>query len=235
MNKSEFDKLTSDIYDNQNNKDFKITINKKTYDLKNAKKFWTTITKSKLSKNDAKNLYKELIQKDIDALEREKNNSTKKTIFYNLSKTQVQYLLVFICTMERCIKKTIVERNIAENVKLRKRRIAEIKKEEKNINCKLFNEYFINQQSPSDMYKTLCKTEGEWSEQRVFLIREVLNKMKKVIENVHGDRKFKIEENEKINNIVERILYFNQLNQSGKGLKILIPNQMLTRLPISLA
>ena len=85
------------------------------------------------------------------------------------------------------------------------------------------------------MYKTLCKTEGEWSEQRVFLIREVLNKMKKVIENVPGDRKFKIEENEKINNIVERILYFNQLNQSGKGLKILIPNQMLTRLPISLA
>ena len=31
--------LTSDIYDNQNNKSFKITINKKTYDLKNAKKF----------------------------------------------------------------------------------------------------------------------------------------------------------------------------------------------------
>ena len=85
------------------------------------------------------------------------------------------------------------------------------------------------------MYKKLRKTEGEWSEKRVFLVREVLNKMKKVIENVPGDRKFKIEENEKINNIVERILYFNQLNQSGKGLKILIPNQMLTRLPISLA
>ena len=59
--------------------------------------------------------------------------------------------------------------------------------------------------------------------------------MKKVIENVAGDRKFKIEENKKINNIVERILYFNQPNQSGKGLKILIPNQMLTRLPIYLA
>ena len=85
------------------------------------------------------------------------------------------------------------------------------------------------------MYKKLRKTEGEWSEKRVFLIREVLNKMKKVIENVPGDRKFKIEENKKINNIVERILYFNQPNQSGKGLKILIPNQMLTRLPIYLA
>ena len=39
INKSEFDELTSSIYDNQNNKDFKITINKKTYDLKNAKNF----------------------------------------------------------------------------------------------------------------------------------------------------------------------------------------------------
>ena len=41
-------------------------------------------------------------------------------------------------------KKTIVERNIAKNLKLKRRRIAEIKKEEKNINYKLFNEYFIN-------------------------------------------------------------------------------------------
>ena len=31
------------------------------------------------------------------------------------------------------------------------------------------------------------------------------------------------------------ILYFNQLNQAGKGLKIIIPSQMLSRLPISLA
>ena len=35
--------------------------------------------------------------------------------------------------------------------------------------------------------------------------------------------------------IVERILYFNQLNQAGQGLKILTPNQMLSRLPITLA
>ena len=35
--------------------------------------------------------------------------------------------------------------------------------------------------------------------------------------------------------IVERILSFNQLNQSGRGLKILTPSQMLSRLPISLA
>ena len=35
--------------------------------------------------------------------------------------------------------------------------------------------------------------------------------------------------------IVERILEINQLNQSGQELKILTPNQMLNRLPISLA
>ena len=46
---------------------------------------------------------------------------------------------------------------------------------------------------------------------------------------------FKIQENEKIIDIVERSLEFNQLNQSGQGLKILTPNQMLNILPISLA
>ena len=35
-------------------------------------------------------------------------------------------------------KKTIVERNIEENVKLRRRRIAEIEEEEKNINSELY-------------------------------------------------------------------------------------------------
>ena len=47
------------------------------------------------------------------------------------------------------------------------------------------------------------------------------------------DKTFKIEENEKIINIVEHIFYLNQLDQSGKGLKT--PNQMLSRLPITLA
>ena len=78
INKPEFDELTSDIYDNQNNKDFIITINKKTYDLKNAKKIWAKVTTNKISKTEAKKLYKELIQKDTDPLEREKSNSIKK-------------------------------------------------------------------------------------------------------------------------------------------------------------
>ena len=40
-----------------------------------------------------------------------------------------------------------------------------------------------------------------------------------------------IEENKKITNIVDNI---RQFNQSGEGLKILTPIQMLRRLPISL-
>ena len=83
------------------------------------------------------------------------------------------------------------------------------------------------------MYEKLLVPEGEWKKERVFLIKKMLNEMKKVIENVLEDRKFKIEENEKIINIVECILYFNQLEQSVKGLKLLTPNQMLSRLPIN--
>ena len=56
INKPEFDELTSNIYDNQNNKDFKITINKKTCDLKNAKKFWAKVIISKISRNEAKKI-----------------------------------------------------------------------------------------------------------------------------------------------------------------------------------
>ena len=40
---------------------------------------------------------------------------------------------------------------------------------------------------------------------------------------------------EKMLQIVEEILKFNKEQQSGQGLKILTPNQMLSRLPIALA
>ena len=45
----------------------------------------------------------------------------------------------------------------------------------------------------------------------------------------------KNERPDKIVEIVEQILRFNKQNQEGYGLKILTPNQMLSRLPISLA
>ena len=77
------------------------------------------------------------------------------------------------------------------------------------------------------MCKKLREAEGKKNEDQVYSINKVLNKMKKTIENVPENKRFKIEENEKIINIVERILYFNQLDQSGRRLKILTPTRCL--------
>ena len=48
------------------------------------------------------------------------------------------------------------------------------------------------------------------------------------------DKIFKIEENEQIIDIVEKILELNREKQLWLGLKIITPNQMLSRLPITL-
>ena len=122
INKLEFDELTSNIFDNQNNKDFKITINKKTYDLKEAK-VWSKITKSKISRNEAKKLYKELIQKDIDALDREKRNSIKKNNILKILKNIGVIFTGAYLHYGEVPKETIFERNIAETVKLRRQRL----------------------------------------------------------------------------------------------------------------
>ena len=108
--------------------------------------------------------------------------------------------------------------------------VAEIEKEEKNIHKKLFKNYVTNYESPSHMYKKLCKTECK----KAYAIKKVLVKIKKLIEKVPEDKISMIEENEKIIKIVDNILEFNR-QQEGRGLKILTPNQMLSRLPISLA
>ena len=56
INKKEAEELTGDIYNNQDNNNFKIIINKKTYDLKNAKKFWMEVITNKIRKSEAKKL-----------------------------------------------------------------------------------------------------------------------------------------------------------------------------------
>ena len=69
------------------------------------------------------------------------------------------------------------EESIAERTKLRRERIAEIKREEKNINNLGFQYYFSKYLS--DMYKKLCETEGTENETQVNLIKEILNEVKK--------------------------------------------------------
>ena len=58
-------------------------------------------------------------------------------------------------------------------------------------------------------------------------LKEEIKKMSK--------KEIEIENPELIVEIVERILKFNEQIQQGQGIKILTPNQMLSRLPISVA
>ena len=89
--------------------------------------------------------------------------------------------------------------------------------------------------NPSDMYKKLRKIKDKINEDQVDLVKKILDEVKKEIKTVPKKKKKRnaIKLNEEIINIVEHILY--QLDQQGSGLKILTPDQMLSRLPITLA
>ena len=66
-------------------------------------------------------------------------------------------------------------------------------------------------------------------------INNTLSKIKNIVKIMPKDKVSRVEENKEITDIVERILELNSGNQLGLGLKTLMPNQMLCRLPISLA
>ena len=108
-------------------------------------------------------------------------------------------------------------------------------KKEADINNELFMEH-VNFQNPSDMLKNLYQiNDREKKNKSVNLINSGLKDLKEEREN---------EKQDKIVEIVEDILRFikqkqegqaGQEGQEGQGIKILTPNQMLSRLPISLA
>ena len=85
------------------------------------------------------------------------------------------------------------------------------------------------------MLRRLSDAWGEINKNQLYLINKKLTKLKNIVKSGPKDKAFEIEKNENIINIVQRILELNSKNQLGLGLKILTPNQMLTRLPISLA
>ena len=109
-----------------------------------------------------------------------------------------------------------------------------INKNKENINNELFEEYF-NYPNPDTLIKRLKDVGDEINKNMVESINKNPNKMKKIIKNVPENKPFKIEQNKKIIDIVERILVLNSEKQLGLGLKILTPNQMISRLPITLA
>ena len=83
------------------------------------------------------------------------------------------------------------------------------------------------------MRSRLGDAKGEINKHQVYSIKKVLTKVKNTVNNVSKDKTFKIKQNEKITDVVDRILELNNENQLAEGLKILTPSQILRRLPIS--
>ena len=138
------------------------------------------------------------------------------------------------------------EKSIGETVKLKnqndnlsetpeeKKFIEYIDNKSKTINYKLFKEYF-NFKVPSDLAKKLFETKDKKrNNELVELIRVRWSNLQEEIEQMSEDEK-ETEKTDKTLEILEEILIFNRKKQSGGGLKILTPNQMLSRLPITLA
>ena len=85
------------------------------------------------------------------------------------------------------------------------------------------------------MIKYLYQTsDKEKNNELVNVINSGLKLLKEEIKEMPKKER-KIEKSDNIVKIVKRVLKFNKQKQSGEGIKILTPNQMLSRLPISLA
>ena len=126
------------------------------------------------------------------------------------------------------------EESIAERVKLRRQRSAKTAKKEKKISLEFFRRYF-GYSSPSDMSKALNETKKPGKNRAE--VNTIENRLTNLIETLKSSPTSDAKEIKNRNSMlefVELILYFNQQNQVGKRLKILTPNQMFSRLPISL-
>ena len=98
----------------------------------------------------------------------------------------------------------------------------------------MFKKYF-DFETPTQLTKNLFKIKDK--EKNNDFAKEIMNrwsKLKDEIKKMSKEEK-EIEKPHKILKIVEKILEFNKQNQQGNGSKILTPQQMLSRLPITLA
>ena len=94
----------------------------------------------------------------------------------------------------------------------------------------LFNHYF-DYSNAEIMFNRLRDSSDEKNKNMVELINNKLTKLKYIVRKL-PENDNRVEENKKIIDIVEKILELNKEKHSGEGLKILTPNQMLSRLPI---
>ena len=91
----------------------------------------------------------------------------------------------------------------------------------------------FNFQIPSDMLKNIYQiNDKEKKNELVNVINSGLKDLKEEIKI--SEEEINTEKPDKIVKIVEDVLRFNKQKQEGQGIKILTPNQMLSRLSISL-
>ena len=102
-----------------------------------------------------------------------------------------------------------------------------IAEEETDINEALFKRHF-NFQRPSNIFNSLNNIND--IKQKNKLINVIISGLKVMFEEER-----ETEKPDKIAEIVEEILRFNKQKQEGQGIKTLTPDEMLNRLPISLA
>ena len=108
----------------------------------------------------------------------------------------------------------------------------QVMRKETGITSEVFQKHFSFKR-PSDMLKSVYETNDKKKNSKlVNVIKSVLSDLKNEIGNM-GEEENGIEKPSEIIDIVEKILEFNK--QDEQGLKILTPNQMLSRLPITLA
>ena len=109
-----------------------------------------------------------------------------------------------------------------------------VNEKERGINNEILQKLF-KYQRPSGMLKDLYKINDKCrNNDLVNVIKGGLSDLKNEIKNISEEEKEIGKTNGKIDT-VEKILEFNKQNQQGRGLKILTPDQMLSRLPITLA
>ena len=133
--------------------------------------------------------------------------------------------------------KTKEEESEEESEEERTKKIIKyIENESKSINYDLFKKHF-NFVVPSALIKQLYEIKNrKKNNELVNVIKCGLSDLKDKIKKMSEDEK-EIEKPDKILKIVKEILDFNKeiQKQGALGLKILTPDQMLNRLPISLA
>ena len=110
-----------------------------------------------------------------------------------------------------------------------------INREKLPINNELFKKHF-KLEKPILMYKVLYETNNdkEKNSKLVNIFNSGLEDLEKEIKEMSKEE-IEIEKPYNIVKVVKKILEINEINQRGKGLKILTPKQILSRLPITLA